>query len=69
MKGSEVDVGLVMETHGIEGVWAKGIPGFETGEMVLGGERSSVGVVYMEREGVYRTWYDTIMDWLKKKNQ
>ena len=29
MKGSEEDVGLVMETHGIEGVWAKGIPGFE----------------------------------------
>ena len=32
--------------------------------MVLGGERSSVGVVYMRREGVDRTWYDTIMDWL-----
>ena len=29
MKGSEVDVGLVMETHEIEGAWAKGIPGFE----------------------------------------
>ena len=29
MKGSEVDVGLVMATHEIEGVWAKGIPGFE----------------------------------------
>ena len=29
MKGSEVDVRLVMETHEIEGVWAKGIPGFE----------------------------------------
>ena len=66
MKGSEVDVGLVMETHEIEGIWAKGIPGFE---MVLGGERSSVGVVYMERDGVDRTWYDTIMDWLKGKNQ
>ena len=29
MKGSEVDVGLVMDTHEIEGVWEKGIPGFE----------------------------------------
>ena len=29
MKGSEVGVGLVMDTHEIEGVWAKGIPGFE----------------------------------------
>ena len=29
MNGSEVDVGLVMDTHEIEGVWAKGIPGFE----------------------------------------
>ena len=37
--------------------------------MVLGGERSSVGVVYMGREGVDITWYDTIMDWLKGENQ
>ena len=37
--------------------------------MVLGGERSSVGVVYMGREGVDRTWYDTIIVWLKGKNQ
>ena len=29
MKGSEVGVGLVMETHDIEGVRAKGIPRFE----------------------------------------
>ena len=29
MKGSEVGVGLVNETHEIEGVRAKGIPGFE----------------------------------------
>ena len=29
MKVSEVDVGLVMDTHEIEGVWAKGIPAFE----------------------------------------
>ena len=29
MKGSEVGVGLVMEIHEIEGVRAKGIPGFE----------------------------------------
>ena len=29
MKGSEVDVRLVMDTHEIEGVWAKGIQGFE----------------------------------------
>ena len=33
--------------------------------MVLGGERSSVGVVHMGRQGVDITWYDTIMDWLK----
>ena len=37
--------------------------------MVFGGERSSVGVVYMGREGVDRTWYDTLMYWLKGKNQ
>ena len=37
--------------------------------MVLGGERSTVGVVYMGREGVKRTWYDTILDWLKGKDQ
>ena len=35
--------------------------------MVLGGEWSSVGVVYMGREGLHRTWYDTIMDWLTGK--
>ena len=29
MKGSEVGVGLVMETHDIEGVRAQGIPRFE----------------------------------------
>ena len=29
MKGSEVGVGLVMDTQQIEGVWAKGIQGFE----------------------------------------
>ena len=29
MKRSEVDVGLVMDTHEIEGVWAKEIPGIE----------------------------------------
>ena len=104
-----------METHEIEGVWAKGIPGCEwlgkkrgiggkcggiaiyiregivgTGinkekrynsrmgevrglqwervEMVLGGERSSVGVAYMGRQVVDRTWYDTIMDWLKGRD-
>ena len=45
-----------MEIHEIEGVWTKGIPGFEMVEMVLGGERSSVGVVYMQREGVDRTF-------------
>ena len=38
MKGSEVDVGLVMATHEIEGVWAKGIPGFER----LGKKRGKV---------------------------
>ena len=39
MKGSEVGVGLVMETHGIEGVRAKGIPGFER----LGKRRGKCG--------------------------
>ena len=34
---------------------------------MLGGERSSVGVVYTGREGVDRTWYETIMDWLRDK--
>ena len=36
---------------------------------MLGGERSSVGVVYMGREGVDRMWYETIMDWLKGQIQ
>ena len=38
MKGSELDVGLVMDTHEIEGVRAKGIPGFER----LGKKRGKV---------------------------
>ena len=49
MKGSEVDVGLVMDTHEIEGVWAKGIPGFER----LGKKRGKVrrdSYIYKERD-------------------
>ena len=48
MKGSEVDVGLVMDTHEIEGVWAKGISGFERLEKkrVIGGEVRRDSYIY-----------------------
>ena len=56
MKGSEVGVGLVMETHDIEGVRAKGIPRFER----LGKRREIGGKVWRDsyiyiREGIVGT--------------
>ena len=41
MKGSEMDVGLVTETHERKGVRVKGIPGFERlgKRRGIGGER------------------------------
>ena len=53
MKGSEVDVGLVMATHEIEGVWAKGIPGFER----LGKKRGEKcgGIAIYIRKGIAGT--------------
>ena len=44
MNGSEVGVGLVMETHEIEGVRAKGIPGFES----IGKRRGIGGKVWRD---------------------
>ena len=38
-------------------------------EMILGGDKTAVGVVYMGREGMDGEWNDRIMEWLRRQVQ